>query len=57
MIKKEDILKFQDLWARGIVEIGDSKDDYSKAESLTLKLLYELYDFRVQANKSFRSTI
>ena len=47
MIKKEDILKFQDLWARGIVEIGDSKDDYSKAESLTLKLLYELYDFRV----------
>jgi len=47
MIKKEDILKFQELWARGIVEIGDSKDDYSKAENLTLKLLDQLYDFRV----------
>ena len=47
MIRKEDILKSQDLWARGLVEIGDSKDDYSKAENLTLKLLYELYDFRV----------
>ena len=47
MIRKEDILKSQDLWARGLVEIGDSKDDYSKAENLTLKLLDQLYDFRV----------
>jgi len=47
MIKKEDILKSQELWAKGIVEIGDSKDDYSKAQNLTLKLLDELYDFRV----------
>ena len=47
MIRKEDVLKSQDLWARGLVEIGDSKDDYSKAENLTLKLLDQLYDFRV----------
>ena len=46
MIKKEDILKSQDLWARGLVEIGKFKDDYSRAKNLTLELMYQLYDFR-----------
>ena len=46
MIKKEDILKFQELWARGLVEIGKFKEDYSRAKNLTLKLLDQLYDFR-----------
>ena len=46
MIRKEDILKSQDLWARGLVEIGKFKDDYSRAKNLTLELMYRLYDFR-----------
>ena len=46
MIRKEDILKSQDLWARGLVEIGKFKDDYSRAKNLTLELMYQLYDFR-----------
>ena len=46
MIKKEDILKSQDLWARGLVEIGKFKDDYSRAKNLTLELMNQLYDFR-----------
>ena len=46
MIKKEDILKSQDLWARGLVEIGKFKDDYSRAKNLTLELIDQLYDFR-----------
>ena len=46
MIKKEDILKSQDLWARGLVEIGKFKDDYSRAKNLTLELMDQLYDFR-----------
>ena len=46
MIKKEDILKFQELWATGLVEIGKFKEDYTRAKNLTLKLLDQLYDFR-----------
>ena len=46
MIRKEDILKSQDLWARGLVEIGKFKDDYSRAKNLTLELIDQLYDFR-----------
>ena len=46
MIKKEDILKSQDLWARGLVEIGKFKDDYSRAKNLTSELINQIYDFR-----------
>jgi len=46
MIRKEDILKSQDLWARGLVEIGKFKGDYSRAKNLTLELIDQLYDFR-----------
>ena len=46
MIRKEDILKSQDLWARGLVEIGKFKADYSRAKNLTLELMNQLYDFR-----------
>ena len=46
MIKKEDILKSQEMWARGIINIGESNDNFSRAKNLTLKLLNELYDFK-----------
>ena len=42
MIKKEDILKSQEMWARGIIKIGESNDNYSRAKNLTLELLNEL---------------
>ena len=37
MIKKEDILKSQEMWARGIIKIGESNDNYSRAKNLTLE--------------------
>ena len=66
MIKKEDILKSQEMWARGIIKIGESNDNYSRAKNLTLELLNELYDFldgKIQfkptkvSNQQFRKNI
>ncbi len=53
---KELILEAQDKWAKGIIYIGEEKDNISAARLLSLDFLNDLYDFQ-NNNVQFKPTL
>ena len=52
---KKLILEYQNKWARGIVEIGKTKNNFKESVSVTKKFINELYDFE-NGNVQFKPT-
>ena len=52
---KKLILKYQNKWANGIVEIGKTKNNFEESVSVTTKFINELYDFE-NGNVQFKPT-
>ena len=52
---KKLILKYQNKWANGIVEIGKTKNHFEESVSVTTKFINELYDFE-NGNVQFKPT-
>ena len=52
---KKLILKYQNKWANGIVEIGKTKNNLEESVSVTTKFINELYDFE-NGNVQFKPT-
>ncbi len=65
MITKEQVLKIQESWGQGVVQIGSLKDNRSECETFTSGFLNVLYAFKEGvvlfkptkcANEQFRAT-